>query len=66
MAIRIDKRYMLLPVSESARPKTLFLREGNTLLAELKLRLSDAPDFIICSASIAILIVVSSAFCNVP
>ena len=46
MTIRIAKRYMLLPISETARGKKLFLREEGRVLTELTLRLSDTPDYI--------------------
>ena len=46
MTIAIAKRYMLLPVSETASPKTVFLREGDAIVAELRVRLSAGPDFI--------------------
>ena len=37
---------MLLPVGVNARPKTIFLREGGRIRAELTARLSSEPDFI--------------------
>ncbi|MBR3502852.1 MAG: glycoside hydrolase family 32 protein [Clostridia bacterium] len=46
MILHIAKRYMLLPVSETARPKTIFLREKGKPVVELRLRLSAGPGFI--------------------
>ena len=46
MNIQISKRYMRLPVSETAQPKTVFLREKGKIVVELQLRLSARPDFI--------------------
>ena len=46
MIIEITKRFMLLPVSETARPKTLFLRQEGKILVELRLRLAARPDYI--------------------
>ncbi|MBO4297453.1 MAG: glycoside hydrolase family 32 protein [Clostridia bacterium] len=44
MKVQISKRYMLLPVSEGAQMKKVFLREEGVIRVELALRLSDAPD----------------------
>ena len=46
MKIQITKRYMLMPVSETAQNKKVFLREDGKILTELTLRLSDAPDYV--------------------
>ena len=46
MLLKIEKRYMLLPVSETATMKKIFLRENGKIRVELALRLSDSPDHI--------------------
>ena len=46
MDILIEKRYMLCPVSRTARLKKLVLREGGRPVVELDLRLSADPDYV--------------------
>ncbi|MBQ8955280.1 MAG: glycoside hydrolase family 32 protein, partial [Clostridia bacterium] len=46
MTIQITKRYMFLPISETAQPKKLILRVKGRIACELTLRLSAAPDHI--------------------
>ena len=46
MKIRIEKRYMLIPVGTEAQRKKLLLRdEAGTIRVELDARLSAAPDY---------------------